>query len=217
MEKVNIEENVGKTYGNFTILGLDSIRNSRSYWKVRCICGNEVVKRIDFIKKPRSSCGCVKSKQLRQKLTTHGETKTNLYYTWKGVKSRTCGKEYKFNSSYVKRNIGMYEPWKESFELFKEYVSSLDHFGENGYSLDRIDNDKGYFPGNIRWATQKEQSLNRSANHFLTLNGVSKTAREWADELGIKYTTITGRIAYGWSDEDILTRPVRKHTINKPY
>ena len=38
MEKVNIEENVGKTYGNFTILGLDSIRNSRSYWKVRCNC-----------------------------------------------------------------------------------------------------------------------------------------------------------------------------------
>lgn len=204
---------VGKQFGHLTVLSFSEIRNHRSYWNVRCDCGREKIVRSDLLNKENVSCGiCTKSISHIQ----HGETKSKLYKVWKGMKGR-CNLQSNnpHNIAYRNRNIKVCSEWENSYESFRDYVTKLEHYGEEGYSLDRIDNDGNYEPNNVRWATRRTQSNNTSANRLLTYNGKTQTSKEWAEELGINYSTIQNRIHLGWSDEDVLTRPIRKHTTNK--
>ncbi len=109
---------------------------------------------------------------------------------------------------YGGRGIKPCKEWRESFEAF-----ALD-MGEppDGFSLERIDNEKGYTKDNCRWASAKEQALNRSSNVRLTFRGETKTISEWAESLGMKFDTLQSRITYyGWSVEKALTTPVRSY------
>lgn len=71
---------------------------------------------------------------------------------------KTSHKNYK---DYGGRGITVCKEWNESFQAFYDYVSQLPHFGEEGYSLDRIDNDGNYEPSNVKWSTWNEQANNR--------------------------------------------------------
>ena len=84
----------------------------------------------------------------------------------------------------------MCKEWCNSFESF------LAHVGKRPsplHSIDRIDNDKNYEPGNVRWATKKEQSRNRNNNNLVEYNGEKKCLAGWADALGIKASVLYGR------------------------
>jgi hypothetical protein len=92
---------------------------------------------------------------------THHKSSEKIYLAWQGMRSR-CFKRYnKSYKYYGGRGITVCDEWNNSFQAFYDYVSQLPHFGEKGYSLDRIDNDGNYEPNNVRWATQKEQCNNR--------------------------------------------------------
>ena len=80
-----------------------------------------------------------------------------------------------------------------------------------GMTLDRINNDGNYEPGNCRWASAREQVRNRSVTLNLTLNGVTKTAKEWADERGLHYKSLWSRLKRGLSVEEALD-PARRKT-----
>lgn len=84
-----------------------------------------------------------------------------LYKTWDNIKYRTLNTKSKDYHRYGARGIRLYEPWSLDFMKFQTWI--LDTLGHRpvGHSLDRIDNDKGYEPGNLRWATPKEQIKNR--------------------------------------------------------
>lgn len=85
--------------------------------------------------------------------------------------------------SYAGRGITVCERWLASFEAF------LADMGEcpDGMSIERIDNDRGYEPGNCRWATVKEQARNRRSSVFVEHNGERLTIAEWAERYGIPY------------------------------
>lgn len=98
------------------------------------------------------------------------------------------------------------ERWAGSYENF------LADMGEcpPKYSIDRIDNSKGYEPGNCRWATIEEQNNNKTNNRYLSLHGVTQTMAQWARETGIGHSTIWYRIDGGWTVERALTTPVQR-------
>lgn len=110
--------------------------------------------------------------------------------------------------NYGARGIHICDEWVRDFQAFYDYVSQLPKFDMDGMSLDRIDTDGNYEPGNMRWATMKEQQRNRRNNHLITYQGKTQCCQAWADELGIGRSTIQYRLKKGWTVEAALTTPV---------
>lgn len=210
MARKSDDEMIGYRKGTLTVIAFDSLRNGRSYWKVQCDCGVVKVVRIDAIH-DYTTCDKCKAEKQRQRMLTHGETKTNLYSIWKGIKARCYNPKSPSYVDYGLRGIGMFPKWINDYVSFKNYVESLPNYNKKGYSIDRIDVNKGYEPNNIRWADATTQANNRRDNLFLKYNGEILTAKQWSVRLGINYRTITNRIKMGWTDEEVLTRPVQLH------
>lgn len=140
----------------------------------------------------------------------HGCTKTRLFKIWSSMQERCYRPKHKHFKDYGGRGITVCDEWKANFLAFKEWAET------NGYTdkltLDRKDVEGNYTPENCRWATMKEQQNNRRNNHYVELNGISHTITEWSEILGIKKTTIKERLKCGWTDEEALTKPVRKRS-----
>lgn len=136
----------------------------------------------------------------------HGETSTRLYRIWSSMKTRCNNPNRAHYKNYGARGIKVCEEWND-FSCFKKWALS------NGYSdtltLDRINNDKGYYPDNCRWITMQEQSNNRRTNHLVTYKGQTKTVVQWSTELGINRYTLFKRLQHNWSVEKALSTPVK--------
>lgn len=141
----------------------------------------------------------------------HGLYKHPLYNTWLNMVQRCTDPTRQNYPRYGGRGVTVCERWMD----VANFIADM---GERpaGFTLERIDNAKGYSPENCKWASTKEQALNKRQAHHLTLNGRTQTIREWADELHIKYSTLACRVdLYGWSDEKALTTPVAKRSSNR--
>ena len=92
---------------------------------------------------------------------THGMEGTKIYYIWQAMKKRCGNPNCENYRNYGGRGIAVCDEWKNNFQAFYDYVSQLPHFGEEGYSLDRINNDGNYEPDNVKWSTRLEQRHNQ--------------------------------------------------------
>lgn len=122
---------------------------------------------------------------------THGMSKTALYRLWRAMITRCFNPQYKGYENHGGREISVCREWKDSFESF--YADMGDRPSPQ-HSLERIDNNADYTPGNCRWATRLEQANNKRNNRLLTCNGVTKTVAEWERETGIVSSVIRHRI-----------------------
>ena len=137
----------------------------------------------------------------------HGLSRTKEYEAWQCAKKRCFNPKDKFFHRYGGRGITMCEKWKNSFLIF---LKDMGKAPSSKHCLDRIDNDRNYEPGNVRWATQKEQANNRTGIrlHKITFNGITRNITEWNKFLGFSHGVVNRRIGvYGWSVEEALTRP----------
>lgn len=186
-------------------------RRDRSHekWVFQCDCGKvkDVVVRTVTSGKSRS-CGCLRKELMAVSSRTHGGSKEPLYRVWAAMLDRCLSPPCSDYPRYGGRGIGVHPEWAESYEAFRAYVGPKP--GPR-YSLDRIDNDQGYVPGNVRWADPTTQANNKSSNRLITFRGVQKSVAEWARELGVPVSRISTRInREGLSVDDALTRPPRR-------
>ena len=117
-------------------------------------------------------------------------TKSRTYIAWRNMKSRCYNPNNHSYAHYGARGITVDSMWLNDFDAF---VNDMGHPPE-GTSLDRIDNDLGYGPGNCRWATLSEQMNNRSDNVCISLGSEIRTITQWAEKLGVKKDTLWKRL-----------------------
>lgn len=130
-----------------------------------------------------------------------------IYRTWADIKQRCCNLNNPGYKNYGGRGITMHEPWVHDFQAFYDYVSTLEHYGESDYSLDRIENDGNYEPGNLRWATQSEQNRNKRTNIIVEYNGEKMCLAEAAEKSKVPIGTLKQRLKRGLVGEALFLLP----------
>lgn len=164
--------------------------------EVRCDCGT--VKFVDCYHMKTGaikSCGCY-GKSVRQNiLLKHGHNtrghRSPEYTVWANMISRCCYEKHTDFYLYGGRGITVCDAWKD----FKKFFEDVGKRPAN-HTLDRIDVNKGYEPGNVRWATLSEQARNKRTNRVLTLGDKSMCVADWVDETGLSSSLIINRIEY---------------------
>lgn len=109
-------------------------------------------------------------------------------------------------ADYGGRGIRVCDAWRESFEAFLRDVGRRP---SPAHTLDRVDNDGDYAPGNVRWATWVEQASNRRNNRLLTIGCETKTITAWASQAGLHRKSLMSRLARGWDPARAVSTPPR--------
>jgi hypothetical protein len=139
-------------------------------WWFRCDCGRERLSEVRTARRGMiKDCGKCKDR---------GWTRHSLYSTWYGIKTRVSNKNQHSYENYGGRGITMFPRWRA---VFRDFVSDVEkEIGPKpeGKTLDRVNNDGNYEPGNIRWATQQEQSDNQRPRKIITKFSDEEILRE---------------------------------------
>lgn len=192
---MKIQIDTGARFGRLTVLSrAETAESGHRQWACVCDCGvRRVVGGSLLIRGGVRSCGCLRSEwmpKLHALRTSHGKSQTKVYRAWSAMRTRCYNANGPMYQHYGGRGIRVCEAWRASFEAF------LVDMGEPlpGQSLDRIDNDGNYEPGNCRWANPDEQANNKRSNVNIEFNGVVRTKSEWANALGLTWLCLDRRI-----------------------
>ena len=176
-------------------------------WRCRCECGNErIVLALKLTAGATKSCGCLKAQMAAERRRTHGRSNTREFHAWAAAKQRCTNPNHIAWNDYGGRGIRMCQRWLESFQAF------LDDMGappSQSHTIDRVNSNGGYEPGNCRWATPAEQARNKRTNRRIEFQGRTMTVAEWERALGFTAGRIKARLLAGWSVERALTAPRR--------
>jgi hypothetical protein len=195
---------VGKRYGRLTVR--ERRANSpagKTRWLVGCDCGNtRIVIGSELTSGHTASCGCI----VRQHGdAAHGKPSPE-WKAWRAMRER-CGKpQHKAYARYGGRGISVCDRWS----IYENFLADMGRRTSPKHSLDRINNDGNYEPGNCRWATNTQQSTNRSSSQFLTLDGKRMTMSQWAKAHGMATSRLGRRLSSGWDLRRALTAPMRQ-------
>ena len=183
----------GRRFGKLVVEAKASSRQSlagtpKVYWRCRCDCGGTIeVWASSLTRKKRAthSCGCIR---------VHRQSKTTTFSSWSSMINRCTNPAAHQYRWYGGRGISVHPPWLEDYRNF------LRDMGERpaGCTLDRVDPNGNYEPGNCRWADSATQGKNRRNSLWITFNGEPRRAIEVAQELGISY-----QLFHGWIKKDL--------------
>lgn len=177
---------------------------------VTAICECGVIKnyRLSHIRANAiKSCGCYSRSLAKKNHTTHGMYGTRIYKIWSNIKNRCTNSNYFQYKNYGGRGIKLCKRW----EKFDDFHNDMKDTYSDNLTIDRINNNEGYSKNNCRWVTMKIQQRNRRNNTLWTLGKETKTAAQWAEDIGINYGTLLSRVNNSkWPIEKALTTPVCK-------
>lgn len=160
---------IGKKFGRLTVIKRSAKCIRSGMWLCGCECGNwRIVRGSDLKSGNTRSCGCYRRELIRQRNRSrliHGCTPRASgpipeYTAWANAKKRCFYFQHKYYKNYGGRGITMCKQWRNSFGAFFAYIGRR----PPGLTLDRVNNDGNYEPGNIRWATRKQQQNNTRRN-----------------------------------------------------
>lgn len=204
----------GVRFGRLTAIRWVSSRPTR--WLCRCDCGNEKAINVEVLKKGKAqSCGCLRSEVLAKLRHRHGfcasrsEGERNpkrIYSVWCAMLRRCNNPHCRDYPNYGGRGIKVCDRWME----FTNFLADMGET-EKGLTLDRIEVDGNYEPGNCRWVSRKDQCRNMRRNRHLTAFGKTMLRVDWETNLNLKKSFVDG-----WSEsketfEDFLLRNGHGH------
>jgi hypothetical protein len=187
-----MESLIGKSFERLTVVERASSPNKHTKWLCLCSCGTYVTVWGANLRRGTSrSCGCLHRELVKAR--NAAKTKVDwsdspLYSLWSGIKQRCGNPRNRSFSNYGGRGVVMFPEWSADFGSFRDWVNSNLGPRPQGQTLDRIDNDGNYEPGNLRWATGVAQSANarpkRRNSEFDTVTAERDLWRQRALTLG---------------------------------
>lgn len=189
-----IRDLTNQRFGRLVAIVRSLSKHGHAYWLCKCDCGKE--KEImggSLTKGLTKSCGCLHREGYKGRHGNSSGKTSRTYNAWSGMKQRCRNPKSPAFKDYGARGIGYCEEW----EQFEAFIRDMGECPTSNHSIDRIDNEKGYSPGNCRWATRLEQAGNKR-NSKLTE----------ADAIAVRMSTLEADVlatAYG----------VQPQTINK--
>lgn len=193
----------GAVYGRLTVLGEgprgERLRYNKRWW-CRCSCGKETLVWQNGLKNGHTrSCGCLHTDTAR----THGHSRAADYIpeygVWLRMLSRCRNHRVPNWRLYGGRGITVCERWL----CFSNFLADMGR-RPPGMTLDRINNNGNYEPGNCRWADWKTQNQNQRRRRLVTVGDSSLCLTEWSRRIGVPFHTMWYRATHGWSDEEIV-------------
>lgn len=202
----------GQRFGRLVVIKWAGKDKQGNYlWLCRCNCKNEIITRgYDLKSGNTKSCGCFKIQRTIERMTKHGHSQNNkTYVSWYAMIQRCTNLNNERYKDYGGRGITVCKRWRK-FENF------LEDMGERPpkCTIERKNNNKGYYKKNCKWATSIEQNRNSRHNCLIIYNGKTQCLAVWAEEYNILYNTLLQRLRRNWSIEGALTTPV-KHRRKK--
>ncbi len=187
-------------HGHVTVIKCIGQNHRAHYeWLCICDCGQTCTKVSGMLKRGVEYCSnrCA----LRKTNLKHGMSYSQEYRAWVSAKSRCYLPTHKNYATYGGRGITMFDGWKEDFSAFFAYVGPAP---SPKHTLDRIDPDGDYVPGNVRWATQQEQNNNRRDTIMVHVHGEDISLADLARKHGLIYGSLFSRYARGLRGEELL-------------
>lgn len=205
----------GQVIGDNGVAYVEEAKSRQYYSKqirmitFKCSCGKLFISTATKVKTGHTtSCGCYKLLIQGKASIIHGLSNHRLRFKWSSIKERIFNTHSKSYKNYGARGITMYEPWVHNIKLFYDYVQTLPDYGIKGLSLDRINNNGDYEPGNLRWTNGDVQCRNRRKMPSNTSGyvGISYdiTHEEWQGYIYEHYKKNT--IYRGKSKEEAIKR-----------
>jgi len=222
-----IKDISGNKYGRLKVISFSHTKNGRSFYNCICDCGKECIIARDALVDGRTkSCGCYSSEVHSNLRKSHGMSKTRIFRIWQHILGRCLNPNNDAYSRYGGRGIFVCDEWEKSFENFyndmgEEYYRMAEIYGESNISINRIDNNDGYYKANCEWATQKTQLNNRSNNVYVTINGIRYTLLEAYNNFaipGLNYAAVRDRyVRLQWDIITALTTPIDPDHVTHEY
>jgi hypothetical protein len=185
---------IGRRFGRLLVVSFTRSADGRECWNCICDCGNFRRNRKHTLVNGKSlSCGCLSAARTKARLITHGSSYTKIYCAWTDMNRRCYNRASNNFHNYGGRGISVCERWRNSFEAFRDDMGPR----PAGMSIERIDNDGNYEPGNCRWATRSEQNRNTRQNRLVTFNNETRCVSGWAEILKISRWAVYYRHKHG--------------------
>lgn len=181
-------------------------RFGKIQWECRCDCGGRVVTASSALSLGRTkSCGCTPGGRAGRPRVSHQLSKTPEYRVWVYLRERCLNPKCPYFKDYGARGITVHPSWLGE-DGFANFIRDVGRRPAAGLSLDRINNDGNYEPGNCRWTDHATQARNRRDNRMFTINGETLCLKDWAVRYGVPYPTAGSRVRKGWPIERALSK-----------
>ena len=190
MRALNLQDQV---FGDLLVVSKSANKNGFTQWRCLCRrCGQETVVYTMHLRRgnPRACSRCMK-KAMGLRYRTHGEAgKTVEYAAWAKILKRCLNPEQFAYKDYGKRGITVTRRWLK----FENFLTDMGRRPSPQHSLDRKNNDKGYYKRNCCWATAKEQANNKRSNRYVYCFGAKRTLTQAAPLFGIRPESLRARL-----------------------
>lgn len=209
-----IKDLTGERYGRLTVTGFSHrVKSGHSFFCCECDCGAATTVRKDaLVNGKTTSCGCKSADSSRERFTKHGMNQTAEYRAWQQMKERCNNPRKPRFADYGGRGIRVCERWSGQHG-FANFIADMGRKPHPDLSIERINNDGNYEPGNCKWATRIEQRNNQrkaKPKKPIVYQGESKTLSDWAKHFGLTYAIVLHRLHSGWDLDDVFGPRIRQ-------